>query len=183
MIKNKLRTVLTLLFILLYTQCIFTNLNKVQAAQINVKSKTLQVGYGMKLNIIGANKKVTWVSDDKDIAKVSGSGYVTAKKVGKTTIRAKVNNKSYKCKINVNQNAHVEVYNTRKLPFTGIDLNVKYKSSNIKIATVDKTGKVTGKKVGNVKITAKVNGKKFSYNLIVDASRLEKRRRWKYILL
>ena len=137
----------------------------------------------MKLKVICANKKAKWTSDNKSIAKVNGSGYVTAKNVGKTTIRAKIGNKSYKCKINVNQNAHVEVYNSRKVPFTGIDSNIKYKSSNKKIATVDNNGKVTGKKTGNVKITAKVNGKEFSYNLIVDASRMENRPRWKYILL
>ena len=173
MIKKKIFSILVLLIITIGIQMIFTDLSSVYAAEkirISEKSKTLQVGYGMKLNIIGNNKKVKWSSADKNIATVTGTGYVTAKNVGETTINAKVNNEKYKCKIKVNQNAHVEVYNTKNMTFSGVNSIVKYYSSNTKIATVDKNGKVTGKKTGNVKIKAKVNGKKYYFNLIVDAS-------------
>lgn len=178
MFKRKIFKILIVLFIVIGFQFALINLNRVQAAgkiKISSTSKTLQVGYGMKLNILGTNKKVKWKSYDSDIAVVTGNGYVTAKNVGETTVRATVSKKTYKCKIKVNQNAHVEVYNTKKIAFAGVNSNVKYKSSNTKIATVDLNGKVTGKRTGSVKITAKVNGKKFKLNLIVDASRMENR--------
>lgn len=186
MFKKKFFSIFIILFTVCVMQLVFVEFNKVYAtSKVNIssKSKTLQIGYGMKLNIYGTGKKVKWHSSDDNIASVTGAGYVTANSVGETTVKGKVGNKTYKCKIYVKKNAHVEMYNTKKLAFEGVNSNVKYKSSDSKIASIDKKGKVTGKKTGNVKITAKVNGKKYSLNLIVDASRLENRCKRKLILL
>lgn len=185
MFKKKIFTCFIFLFVFIVLQLIFCSTQCIYAANIKISStsKTLPAGYGMKLNITGTNKKIKWTSDDTNIAIVSGNGYVTAINVGETTVKATVANKNYKCKIKVNSNAHVEICNSKKIAFTGVYSKIKYKSNNTKIAIVDKNGKVTGKKTGKVKITAKVNGKKFSYNLIVDASRMEKGFNWKYILL
>lgn len=173
MMKKKLLLVFISLMAVITIQFICGNTNIVQAAnkiKISSKSKTLYVGYGMKLNILGTSKKVKWKSTDSNIAKVSGNGNVTAKSEGKAIIKGTLNKKTYQCKITVKENAYLEVYDKRKMNFVGTNKNIKYYSSNNKIASIDKNGIVTGKKTGKVKIKAKVNGKKYSCNLIVTAS-------------
>ena len=54
-----------------------------------------------------------------------------------------------------------------KLKITGTKKKVTWKSSNKKIATVSKKGKVTAKKTGKVTITAKVRGKKYKCKVYV----------------
>ena len=55
-----------------------------------------------------------------------------------------------------------------KLKVKGTRKKVTWKSSNKKIATVSKKGKVTAKKTGKVTITAKVKGKKLKCKIIVE---------------
>jgi uncharacterized protein YjdB len=47
------------------------------------------------------NSKITWKSSKTGVATVSSSGKVTAKKAGTTTISAKYNGKTYKCKLTI----------------------------------------------------------------------------------
>lgn len=53
------------------------------------------------------------------------------------------------------------------------DRKVRWKSSNKKIATVSKTGKVKGLRGGSCKITAKVEKKKYKVNIIVFSTEEE----------
>ena len=55
-----------------------------------------------------------------------------------------------------------------KLKVKGTGKKVKWKSSNKKVATVSKKGKVTAKKPGKATITAKVKGKKLKCKIIVE---------------
>ena len=48
---------------------------------------------------------------------------------------------------------------------------IKWKSSNSKIASVSKRGKVIGKKTGKAKITATVNKRNYNCTVIVKAAR------------
>lgn len=48
------------------------------------------------------------------------------------------------------------------LKVTGAKVSPKWTSSNTKVATVSRTGKVVGKKVGTAKITAKLGGRTFT---------------------
>lgn len=164
------------IFIVPITFKAFNTYASVQAASIKIstKSKTLYVGYGCKLNITGTSRKVTWSSSNPKIASVSKTGYVTAKNKGTTTITAKVNGKKYKCKITVNKSAYVDPGATRSMKFIGTTKKVTYTSSNRKIASIDKNGKVTAKKSGTVTITAKVNGKKYKCTLKVNTVRWSK---------
>lgn len=159
------------IFIVPITFKTFNSYASVQAASIKIstKSKTLYIGYGCKLNITGTSRKVTWSSTNPQIASVSQSGYVTAKSKGTTTIIAKVKGKTYKCNITVNKAASMDIYSTRSMKFIGTTKKVTYTSSDTKIASIDKNGKVTSKKVGTVTITAKINGKKYSCILNVKA--------------
>lgn len=74
------------------------------AVKINVKKKTITVGGSVTLRIKGTKKKVKWSSSNKKVATVSSKGVVKGKRVGKTTITAKVAKKSLKCKITVKGN-------------------------------------------------------------------------------
>ena len=69
--------------------------------KLNKKKLTLRVGKTYKLKVKGTSKTVKWSSSNKKIAKVSSSGLVKAKKVGKATITAKVAGKTLKCKVTV----------------------------------------------------------------------------------
>lgn len=159
-------------FVVPITMNTFHSYASVQAAKIKIStsSKTLHVGYGCKLNITGTNKKVKWSSSNSKIAKVTQTGYVTAKKEGTVTITGKVGNKTYKCKITVKNTAYITLYDTRSIKLIGTTKKVTYKSSNSKIASIDKNGKVTAKKTGIVTITAKMSGKKYSCKLRVFAN-------------
>lgn len=123
------------------------------------------------------NSKLSWkyfkfTSSKKSVATVSKKGVVTAKKKGKTTItmtsiynskvkatiRLTVKAKAKKTKIEmVSKKATVFVGNATTLKVkkvTGLSgEEVKFSSSDKKIATVNSKGVVVGKKVGTAKIT------------------------------
>ena len=172
-VKNQLIAIFMMFATIMLLQCISVNINSVQAAskvKISTSSKTLYVGYGCKLRIIGTTKKVNWSSSNSNVAKITQAGNVTAKNAGTTTITAKVAGKKYTCKITVKQTAYVDIYNSRSMKIMGVSKKVKYTSSNSKIASIDKNGKVTGKKPGYVTITAKLNDRTYSCRLRVYAN-------------
>jgi len=119
-----------------------------------------------------ANKKVTYTSSNKKIAKVTAAGYVKGIKTGsckitvkskknkkkKATIKVKVVKKVTSVSLNMTA-ADVQAGNTLQLkatvlPATGSYKKVKWTTSNKKIAKVSSAGKVTGVSAGNVTITA-----------------------------
>lgn len=82
--------------------------NKTVKSQITVEdpklSKTslsLDVKQIYQLKISGTSQKVKWLSDNNSIASVSSTGKITAKKQGKTTIRACVGGMKFSCKISI----------------------------------------------------------------------------------
>ena len=82
------------------------------------------------------SSKVSWSSSNKKVATVSKNGKITAKKVGKAIITAKVGNKKYKCKINIVRQepdffAYLADYNTRSNYFEVNFLNQSNKSVTI----------------------------------------------------
>lgn len=153
------------------------NVYTVEAAtKISKKKVTLIKGQTTTLNITGTKKKVKWSSNKKSVATVSSKGKVTAKKKGTAKITAKVGNKKYTCEIVVqtpkisNSKLTLSVGETSELEIIGTDQKVTWKSANKKIASIDKNGKVTGKKVGKVKITATVLKKKYNCTVTVKKS-------------
>nr|WP_251006001.1 Ig-like domain-containing protein [Carnobacterium sp. ISL-102] len=118
------------------------------------------------------NKMVTWTSSNPKVATVDKTGKVTAVNLGSTTISAKVGSKIATSKVAViaplkgisldktNLNLIKEENYVLKIGYSPIittdDKSVVWTSSNPKVATVDKTGKVTALAVGTATITAKV---------------------------
>lgn len=149
----------------------------IEKVELNKKKATLVKGKTLKLKATlypenAADKTVSWKSSNKKIATVSRTGKVKGKKKGSVTITATATNgKKAKCKVKVvnpvkvksiklnRKKATISVGKTTKLKVTfnpkkPTDKSIKWKSSNKKIATVSKTGKVKGKKKGKVTITA-----------------------------
>ncbi|WP_026499478.1 Ig-like domain-containing protein [Butyrivibrio sp. WCD2001] len=95
-------------FVLVFVMLIgFVTPMKVSAApKLNKKQIEIKVGKTYKLKVKGTSNKVKWSSIDKKTAKVSKKGVVTAKKVGKTIVKAKVGKKTLKCEVNVICNKH-----------------------------------------------------------------------------
>lgn len=133
--------------------------------KLNKDSTTVYVGKTTTLKITGTSKKITWSSSNKKVATVSSKGKVTAKKKGTATITAKVNGKSYKCKVTVKNpylNAtkkSLEIGKTYTLKLTGATAK-KYTSSKKSVATVSSKGKITAVKAGTATITCTDSNKK-----------------------
>ena len=115
-----------------------------------------------------ADKGVTWKSSNKKVATVSSSGKVKGVKAGTATITCTSNATGLKatCKVTVvnglvtlnKTEAYVQKGKTMTLkatvtPKTLADKSVTWKSSDTKIATVTKAGKVKGVKYGTATIT------------------------------
>lgn len=148
---------------------------------LNVESKVyIPVKSAEKLKVkitpkSAQKRKLNWSSSNKKIATVSRSGKVYAKKTGTVTITCKVSSqlkKKVKCKIYVVKPAKkisvdkstvvLQVGNTYKRyasvrPENATVKDVRFTSSNPKIALVDKKGNVTGKAEGTA--TIKVSSK------------------------
>ncbi len=120
------------------------------------------------------NKKLTWVSSDASVAIVTSGGAVTAIGLGTATITAIAQDgsgKSAACEVTVTEGVAVisitldesvftiEAGSSRTLsatvlPANATDREIRWRTSDATVATVDANGKVTGKKAGDVVIRA-----------------------------
>lgn len=147
-------------------------------AKITLKSKkaTVYVGKTTTIKVKKVtglkNKKVTYKSSNKKVATVTKKGKVTGKAAGKATITVTSKaNKKVKAKFNVTVKQQVTgIQTASKLvlqkgksaklsyavsPSNAANKKVKFSSSNKKVATVNKNGKISAKKVGTANITVK----------------------------
>ena len=170
--------------------CKVTVVKKSTAAtsvKLNKKSMNLNVGKTYDLNETMSPSKSTdsrtWSSSNKKIATVDQNGIVTAVKKGTVTIKVKTSGgKVATCKVTVKVPATSVKLNkssitvkkgaTYTLKATAAPSNttdtITWKTSNKKIATVDKNGKIKGIKKGSVTITATTtSGKKTTCKVTV----------------
>lgn len=150
----------------------------VSAASLNKKSATVYVGKTVQLKLSGASGSVKWKSSNKKVATVT-KGKVTGKKAGKATISATANGVTYKCKVTVknialnSKKVTIGLKCTYKLKLNGSSIK-SATSSNKKIATVTKAGKITGVKAGTAKITVKgANKKSYTCSVTVKNPKLK----------
>ena len=123
-------------------------------------------------------KDVTWKSTDPDVVTVDPLGNIKAVSAGKAVIRCSSDDNPMvtgTCAVTVKviaegielDKSSFRVYETKSkslkatvAPENATNKSVKWKSSDTSIATVDKNGKVTGKKPGTVTVSATTaNGK------------------------
>ncbi len=110
--KKKFSFIMLLFFLTTAMGLLFVGRPVQAAVKMNQKTLYLTPKKSYKLKLKGTKKKVTWKSSNKKVATVSKSGKVTARKIGKATIVAKVKGKKYKCKVYVEKK---EKNNARKL--------------------------------------------------------------------
>lgn len=153
--------------------CLIAMPVQVSAAKLNKKTASVYTGKTVQLKVTGAgNSVVTWKSSKPSVAKVGAKGKVTGVKKGTAVISAKVNGKTYKCKVTVKQKkvkAQSVALNktsyfmmpgktwTPKVtvkPSNTTDKRVTWKSSNPSVAKVSSKGVVTAVANGNAVITA-----------------------------
>lgn len=120
--------------------------------------------------------KISWHSSNSKIVTVDKNGKVTPKKTGKATISATCNGITKKCSITVKKpsisasssSVYVLAENGEQLfATTKVTAGIRWKSSNTKVATVDKNGYVTGKKAGTATITAYIPGASAKFQVTV----------------
>ena len=119
-------------------------------AKVKLNKKTVYMAKGDKvqLKVTGTKKKVKWSSSKKSICTVSKKGKITAKKIGKATITAKVGKKRYKCKVvvekkSVNRARKLRDYVLSKKKYDktakGYKLSWEYDDGSCNITNVDIT--------------------------------------------
>jgi len=138
-----------------------------------------------------SNKDVTWTSNNTNVATVSSSGVVTAKKAGTATITVTTvdGNKTAACSVTVqaavvpvtgvtldNTSLTMTEGDTQTLvatiaPSNASNKDVTWSSNNTTVATVSSSGVVTAKKAGTARITVTTadGGKTATCNVTVNA--------------
>lgn len=158
------------------------NVESVNAAspKLNKTKITLVAGKSTNLKVSGTNHKVKWSTSDQTVVTVSNKGKVTGKNIGTAIITAKVGKQKLQCKVTVKaalnrKKAVIAKNDYIKLSLQGA-VAKSFKSSNKKIATVSKNGKVVGKRKGRATITVvDNNGKKYNCKITVEAPSLNKK--------
>jgi len=119
-------------------------------------------------NITNDARDISWSTSNSRVATVNSRGIITAKGSGKAIITGRINGITSEIMVNVLENSYLDILNDESVTVfvgekhyikvdTNID-NLKYQSSDTKIATVTYNGIVTAKKPGWVTITISGNG-------------------------
>lgn len=133
---------------------------------LNTTSATLyrQGTFQLKATVANPEGKTTYESSNMKVASVTSSGKITAKAQGTASVIVKNGHAQKTVKITVKNpklsasSASLYVKGTKTLKITGKIGNATFKSSNSKIASVNKSGKITAKKKGTCTITVRSNG-------------------------
>lgn len=150
---------------------------KVTGVTLNKTETSIFVGGSETLTATVApadatNQKVTWKSDKPEIVTVDANGKVTGVKAGEAaiTVTTEDGGKTATCRVTVSDReikvteitlAALAIYvgeskaiTATVKPDDATNKALTWKSSDATVATVDATGKVTGKKIGTATITA-----------------------------
>jgi hypothetical protein len=127
--------------------------------------------------ISSGSAKITYNTSNKKVAIVNSLGKITGVKKGTAAITFSQNNKTWKFKVHIKNpklNAKKKTLKkgkTFKLKITGKVGKAKFSSSNKKVATVSKKGKIKAKKKGKATITVKTNGIKLKCKITVKKNK------------
>lgn len=95
--------------------------------KISKKKLSLVAGNNAALKLNIRSSKATWKSSNKKVASVSKKGIIKAKKAGKTTITAKYNGQTVKCKVTVKKPEDVVI---KTVNWDDMDNKVQFKITN-----------------------------------------------------
>lgn len=154
----------------------------IEDANISTTELTMVVTQKKTIKVTGTKMPITWTSSNKKVATVNEKGQITAKKAGNTTITATISGKKFTCKVKVEApylsvtNPTIEVGEKLQMELLGTTLPVKWSIKNKNLASVDETGLITAKDIGDnvyplmcntgeTVITATVNGIKYTTNI------------------
>ena len=152
--------------------------DEADAAEVNAEDSQLVLGvkekYTLDAKNIGNGKKVTFTSSKKSVATVSSKGVIQGLKKGSAKINCRVGGKTaavYTVKVvsapgkvtldksSVTLGVKESVTITPAIP-NGTHASFTWSSKDKTVATVTKSGKITGKKAGKTTVTVKThNGK------------------------
>lgn len=144
-------------------------------ASISKKQVSIIAGKSVTLKVNGTKKKISWSTSNKKVAKVNKNGKVTAVKAGKATITAKVDGNKLTCKVTVaayglsKKSIKLKEGKTANIKLINAGKKLNWKSSDKKVATVTKTGKITAKSAGKAVISVKYKGKTYKCKVTVKA--------------
>ena len=179
-LKRVFSIFLTIALLLLCTISFNTESVSAVTLKLNKTKITLSAGKSVNLKVSGTDKSVKWSTSEKTIATISKKGTVTGKNAGTAIITAKVGKQKLQCEVTVKAILNKTEVNVAKNDYIKLFLNgaaVKsFNSSNKKIATVSKNGKVVGKQKGRAIITVTDNsGKKYKCKITVEDPSLNKK--------
>ena len=173
--------------------CQINVVKPVTGVKLDKTSMRVEVGdkFTLKATISpgdASNKTVSWKTADKNVATVSSTGVVTARKLGKTTITVTTADGSYtaKCTVEVvkkvtgvklNKSA-ADLYLGKTLtlkatvsPSDATLKTVTWSSSNTSVAKVSSSGVVTPVKAGTAEITVKTSDGSFTAKCTVTVKK------------
>lgn len=145
-------------------------------SQMNLKLDTVKMITPKTVTPYGSYPAIKWKSQNKSIAEVDEMGNVWGKKVGVTYIIATLDNGNQKtCKVTVTGRPPQMNYKkftmvtqtTLKAKLLYADGNIKWSSSNPKVATVNSKGTITAKGIGECTITARYKKVNYTAKVIV----------------
>lgn len=162
---------------------------RVTSVTLNYSSYSLALGatFNLSSTVLPANatnRQVTWTSSNEKVATVS-NGKVTAVGEGNTDIKAEADGKSATCTVTVKKEivavtdvvldrttltlkvGAVQTVNATVKPSNATDGEVKWTSSNEKVATVS-NGKITAVGDGTATVTATAGGKSATCTVTVE---------------
>jgi len=105
---NQKRTSYILVIIFCLSCIIFAKPLDASSIKLNKTKNTIGVGDTYQLKIYGTKNEVKWTVKSPSIAKVSQNGKVTGKKIGTTTVTAKIGKKKLTCKITVHNHKYTK---------------------------------------------------------------------------
>lgn len=102
--STRIKYALTIFFVAVITIAligVMTDSSYAGTVKLNKTKLSMHIGDAYKLKVKGTKSKVKWTSSNKKVAGISSKGKVYAKKIGSSTITAKVKSKRLKCRVRV----------------------------------------------------------------------------------
>jgi uncharacterized protein YjdB len=139
---------------------------------LNERDLYLIKGEEFRLYVYALNKRVAFYSTNFKVADVNFNGRVYGYQTGKAFIIAEVDHKELKCRVHVidinKKTLRLKKGDTYHLKIKGTHSYVRWKSGDIRVATVNLFGHVKAIEEGKTVIVAKVKGKILTCNIIVE---------------